>query len=167
MAPPKWLVHYWKEEPNWIKRFVRGTEINHFLCGLTDMNPANTLWTPKAIREFQAYMDSVVTMADKDMILYRGSTVESPTMHPLMPEMVNCQYMSTTKSRAIAKEFAGKKDGYLHVLHVKKGVRLYDLDAIYGENVAKREKEVLIYPGARLVLQGAKGHVLTWDVYAS
>lgn len=166
MAPPKWLVDYWKEEPNWVKRFTRGTEINHFLCGLTDMNPADTLWTPKAIREFQSYMDSVASVTEKHMILYRGSTVDSPTMHPLMPEMMNCQYMSTSKSKAIAKEFATKQ-GYLHILHVHKGVRFYDLKEIYGNNVSKREKEVLVYPGSRLVLREAKEKALTWDVYVS
>ena len=78
--------------------------------------------------------------------------------------MTNCQYLSTTKSKAIANEFGRK--GYLHVFKLEKGVPIYDMEDIYGPDDPKREKEVLIYPGAKLTLQSVNGRVFTWSVTA-
>jgi hypothetical protein len=32
---PGWLIDYWKQEPNWVRRYVRGSfELNMIMCGL-------------------------------------------------------------------------------------------------------------------------------------
>ncbi len=162
MAPPNWLVDYWKENPNWIKRFQRGTELNAFLCNVPLYRKSDTLWSPTAIRQFKAYMNRVKQAAPDGFTLYRGTTVPSPTYQPLCVEMINCQFLSTTKSRAIATEFGRK--GYLHILKLEGGVPIYDMKEIYRTDPVKREKEVLIYPGASMTLVGLKGSVFTWKV---
>jgi len=77
--------------------------------------------------------------------------------------MTSCQFMSTSKSLAIAKEFAGK-EGFIHVLHCAKGVEVYDFKNVYGDMPVKREKEVLVYPGCTLNFISKKGNVLHWNV---
>jgi hypothetical protein len=160
MTPP--LPEYWKTEKNWVKRFVRGSfELNGKLCGIY-VTP-DTEWTAPRIRAFLRYMESIKQPLQKETTLYRGSWVISPTMHPACLEMDNCQFMSTSKSRAIATEFAGKK-GYLHILECSKGVITYDLEEIYGEDRVKREKEVLLYPGCHLTFMSKRGNILRWRV---
>ena len=161
MAPPKWLVDYWKEEKNWVWRYTRGSDLNQIMCGIP---MKDSIWTKKHIREFQAHMNHVKQTLEKDTILYRGTRVLSPTMNEACFTMQNCHYMSTTKSQAIAKEFAGKKDGYIHKLYCKKGVILYDLQELYDDNPLQREKEVLIYPNHTLSFVNKKGNVLSWIV---
>ena len=109
-------------------------------------------------------MNGVKQLSPARLTLYRGTTTFSPTFHPLCETMVNCQYMSTTKDKAIAKEFGRK--GFLHVFKLEKGVPIFDMKDMYGSDPVKREKEVLIYPGAQLKLEGIEGNVFTWTVSA-
>lgn len=163
MAPPKWLVDYWKEETNWIKRFIRGSfELNIRLCSSEKLDDKDTMWKPPAIREFLKYANKVVEKS-KEITLYRGTTVPSPTMSHFDFELKNCQFMSTTKSLAIAKEFA-YKGGYIHVLHLKKGVSIYDIKDLYSNDGVKREKEVIIYPGCTLKLLAFSKNTFHWEV---
>jgi hypothetical protein len=162
MAPPKWLVEYWKQEPNWIKRFQRGTELNAFLCGTPLYRRSDTLWTPAAIKQFKTYMNRVKQLAPEGLTLYRGTSMPSPTYHPLCAEMSNCQFLSTSKSKSIAAEFGRK--GFLHIFKLEKGVAIYDMKDIYGTDPVKREKEVLLYPGATMSLVSLKGNTFTWKV---
>lgn len=165
-GPPKHVVEYWESEPNWIRRFMRGSEINAFLCDVDVYNQAYTLWTPSARRKFVQYMEEVAQTLPKKTVLYRGTSTFSPTYQPLCETMVNCQFLSTSKSKSIAREFIRRK-GYLHVLEVHRGVQVYDLQSIYNENDPSREKEVLIYPGARLELLDISGKTLRWKVVSS
>ena len=162
MSPPKQIVEFWKEESDWIKRFQRSTEINGFLCKVPIFSQAHTLWTPAAIKQFNTYMKGVKQLSPGAMTLYRGTTTFSPTYHPLCETMVNCQYMSTTKSKAIAKEFGRK--GYIHVLNLDKGVAIFDMKESYGNDPVKREQEVLLYPGAHMKLEHIEGNIFTWHV---
>ena len=160
----EWLENYWKEEPNWVKRYIRGSwALNMIMCGL-EKGIDKDMWSSKHIKQFIKYMKKVQGKLDKDTILYRGTTSISPTMSPACIEMTNCHFMSTSKSRAIATEFSGRKGGYLHTFMCKKGVPVYDLNDIYGDNIVKREKEVLIYPGCKLTLISKKGNNLVWQV---
>ena len=162
MPPPKWLIDYWKTEPNWVKRFVRGSfELNMILCG--EKPYKDTIWKKTAIHEFLAYMSTIKQQFKKKTKLYRGSHVISPTMHPVCLEMENCQFMSTSKSLSIANEFAGKK-GFVHIFTCDKGVDFYDIKELYGDDKVKREKEVLLYPGCHLKLEKKSGNKLYWAV---
>ena len=166
MAPPAWLVEFWKREPSWIRRYMQGSfELNAIMCGVSGIKKSDTIWKPAAVREFIAYMDTVAERVKEPTIIYRGTTVESPTMHSFANILPTCQFMSCTKSRAIAKEFAGKRDGYLHILHLRKGVRIKDFSEFYNSDLVRREKEVLLYPGQKLVLIKRVGNTLTWEVY--
>lgn len=163
MAPPKWLVKYWDEEPDWVKRYIQGSfELNGILCGIYVLKD-ETMWTPDTIRQFVKHMNSIGHKSIREGTLYRGSGHESPTMQDVSDKIYNCQFMSTTKSRKIAREFAGK-DGYIHVFHIMKGVTLYDLEATYGDDGIKREQEVIIYPGAVLTLIKRSKNTLYWNV---
>lgn len=161
MAPPKWLVEYWKQEPNWLKRYMRGSDLNSIMCGI---NMKDSMWTKKTISEFNNYMNLIKQPLKKDTILYRGTYVVSPTMSPACLSMINCQYMSSSKSLSIAKEFAGKRGGFIHTFLCKKNVITFDLQHIYEKEDPVREKEVLIYPGQQLTLISKKGNMLTWEV---
>ncbi len=159
---PTWLIDYWKQEPNWVRRYVRGSfELNMIMCGLKV--DKGHIWTKKAISEFQKHMAKVKQVLAKDTILYRGTSEISPTMEKACVEMSNCHFMSTSKSQAIAKEFA-RKGGYVHKFICRKGLAIYDLEDLYEGNVAKREKEVLIYPGCTMKLISMKGHILEWEL---
>jgi hypothetical protein len=162
--PPKWLTDYWKSEPNWVKRFVQGSfELNMVLCG--EKPTKDTIWKKQAIDDFLAHMSTIKQQFKKKCKLYRGSSVLSPTMNPACLEMENCQFMSTSKSLAIANEFAGKK-GFVHILTCEKGVEFYDFEELYGSDKVSREKEVLLYPGCHLKLDEKKGNKLYWTVTA-
>ena len=159
---PTWLIDLWKQETNWVRRYLHGSyELNMIMCGNTVEK--GTIWTKKAITDFERHMKKVKQTSSKDIILYRGTTVISPTMANACIEMTTCQYMSTSKSLAIAKEFATKK-GFIHKLICKKGLEIYDLEEIYGDDRVKREKEVLVYPGCNMKLIEKKGNILTWEV---
>jgi len=160
--PPAWLTQYWKDETNWVKRFVSGSfELNSSLCGLTVTK--DTIWTKSVIKQFLKYMNTIQQTTKKPTILYRGTRVLSPTMSPPCFNMVSCQFMSSTKSLFIAKEFAGK-DGFVHVMNCHKGVKIYDLHEIYRDDPVAREKEVIIYPGCHLIFIKKIGNKLYWDI---
>lgn len=162
MPPPKWLTEYWKNEPNWVKRFIQGSfELNMILCG--NKPHKDTIWKKSAVKDFLDYMPTIKQQFSKETKLYRGSTVNSPTMHEACFEMINCQFMSTSKSLSIANEFAGKK-GFVHIFTCEKGVDFYDLEDIYTDDKIKREKEVLLYPGCHLSLTKKNGNKFYWSV---
>jgi hypothetical protein len=59
--------------------------------------------------------------------------------------------MSMSKDKGIAREFTGalrKRGGvgYVHVLHLRPGVCVYDMKREYGDNAVSREKEVVLLP---------------------
>jgi len=163
MPPPKWLVQRWNENPNWVKRYIEGSfELNSLLCGIP-IDKSATIWKPSAIKQFLEHMNTIKQVAKKPFVLYRGTTVPSPTMSSLAYEIVSCQFMSTTKSHAIAKEFKGK-NGFIHELHIQKDVKYYDLENIYGDDPVKREKEVILYPGCTLHLVSFKNNKFVWNV---
>jgi len=164
MSPPKHLIEYWKNNPSWPKRYIQtSAELNWTLCGIS-YTKEDSLWTPEAISEFNTFMKKHSKPLPKMTILYRGTSVPSPTMSPLEDVIVNCQYMSTTKSKAIAEEFNWKKKGYVHILHCQRGVRVYDFENDYGDDPVKREQEVLILPGHVLTMVGMKDHTIVWKV---
>lgn len=66
-----------------------------FICGLKVAK--GHIWTKKAISDFQKHMAKACV------------------------EMTNCHFMSTSKSLAIAKEFA-RKNCYIHKFICKKGL---------------------------------------------
>ena len=94
----------------------------------------------------------------KDIILFRGTTDVNPLMNGFCYKLKNCQYISTNLSKKIAKEFTGK-NGYLHILYCKKGIKIYDNDV-----TIKREKEILILPNHQLTLLEFKNNVVKWKV---
>ena len=164
MPPPKHLVEYWKKNPSWPKRYLQtSAELNWLLCGIPH-NKEDSLWTPTAVNQFNTFMEKESVVITKPITLYRGTSVPSPTMSPLANIMVSCQYMSTTKSRAIADEFNWKKKGYIHILELQPGVRVYDFINDYGDAPVKREQEVLILPGHILTISDINGHTMTWKV---
>jgi hypothetical protein len=164
MPPPAWLIERWKEHKNWVRRFVEGSfELNSILCGVP-IDKSATMWKPAAVRDFLKYMESVKRVFTKPITLYRGTAGgESPTMSPISFDIRNCQFISTSKSQEIAKEFAGKK-GYVHEFHISKGVEYYDLEEIYANDPIKREKEVILYPNCRLQLISYSKQKLVWKV---
>ena len=95
------------------------------------------------------------------MYRYANVNVQYQAVEPPVLNLV----LYGTQSRAIAKEFAGKRDGYLHILHLRKGVRIKDFSEFYDSDLVRREKEVLLYPGQKLVLIKRVGNTLTWEVY--
>jgi hypothetical protein len=165
-----WLEKYWEEEPSWIKRYMRGSEINDLLAQKAGLGGAidvkQTMWKPKAIKEFIKFMNENKQVLDKQTTFYRGTTMISPLFNPACFEMTNHTFVSTSKSIDIAKEFMGrnKKNGFLHVLVCEKGVPLYDMKDDYGENLVSREKEVLIYPGVKFTLIKKEGNKMHWSV---
>lgn len=165
MPPPEWLKEYWKQEKNWLKRYMNGSwELNMILSGhKSEVDLTTTLWKPKAIRDFLEYMDKNKQLLKKEIKLYRGTEFISPTMDPACYQIKSKQFLSTTKSLNIAKEFAGK-NGYVHTLICSKGVPTYDYKDIYEDDNIKREKEVLIYPGVVLTLIKKLNNNLVWNV---
>ncbi len=165
MAPPKWLVEYWENNKSWSKRFQRESwSINAELCGI-DYDKTATLWNNETIKEFNDFMNKNSTIVNKKITLYRGTENMSPTMQQLCYPMKNCQYLSTSKSKAIAKEFMGRKNkGYLHIFYCQKGVRIYDMKDDYGSDKVKREKEVLILPNQKLTIFELKKNIVKWNV---
>lgn len=162
MTPPQWLIEYWKNNKSWIKRYQRESwSINAELCGIP-YDKDSTLWTKTNIRKFNKFMNENSIKLKKELILYRGTENVSPLMTELCYQMKNCQYLSTTKSRSIAKEFMGKK-GYLHILYCKKGTKIYDMKDDYDSPV-KREKEVLILPNHQLTLLEFKNNIVKWEI---
>lgn len=87
-------------------------------------------------------------------------------MSPLASQITSCQFISTSQSRAIAKEFSWPRgSGYLHILKCEPGVRFYDVALDPSpDNPAVREKELLLYPGTRLTLISRRGATFTWAV---
>jgi hypothetical protein len=164
MAPSR-LKKFWEENPNWIKRYQQtSTELNMLLCGLP-IEETETMWNSENVKEFKKYMNSHVTVLNKQTILYRGTTEESPTMRPLSFKMLNCQFMSTSKSKEIAEEFNWRKKGVLHTFICKKGVKIYDVNEnLTDGNMAPREEEVIIYPNHKMILIKRETNNLTWSV---
>jgi hypothetical protein len=163
MAPPLWLKIYWDSEPSWIKRYIQSSEINAIMCKNNIFKREHTMWTNENIKKFNNFMNKNYTEISKPIKLYRGSWYISPTFSPFLENIKNCQYISTSKSKAIASEFTGQR-GYLHIFHLEPGVKIYDLQHDYGDNLIKREKEVLIYPKMKLTLISYKNNILNWKV---
>ena len=164
MPPPKHLVEYWKNNKSWPKRYIQtSATLNWLLCGIPH-NKSDSIWTSVAVKQFHTFMNTHSVVITKPITLYRGTSVPSPTMSPLADRMITCQYMSTTKSKIIAEEFKWKKEGYLHVLKCEPGVRLYDFENDYDDDLVKREKEVLVLPGHVLTIDNIDGHIITWKV---
>jgi hypothetical protein len=165
MHPPKWLLEFWAENPSWIRRYQQSSaDVNRLLCGIS---VRDTPWNKANVKKFLAWSKSVVSVLKKPVTLYRGTSVESPTMAPLGPEITSCQFISTSTSRAIAKEFSWPRgSGFLHILKCEPGVRFYNVSLDPSpDNPAVREKEILLYPGTRLRLLGRRGATLTWQCY--
>lgn len=97
--------------------------------------------------------------------LYRGTTKQykSPTLNSFDKEVVSCHFVSCTKSREIAEEFAGKS-GYVHTFLVQTGCLVYDLAQVYTSDDPIREQEVLVYPKHRFSLLHESGHNIVWSV---
>ena len=154
MSPPK--------HSSWAKRYIQtSAELNRILCGVPHKDSS---WTSQDVSEFNSYMKKHSKALSKSITLYRGTSVPSPIMSPLEDMLVNCQYMSTTKSRDIAEEFNWRKKGYIHILHCQRGVRVYDFENDYGDDPVKREQEVLILPGHVLTIINKDAHTITWKV---
>jgi hypothetical protein len=154
----------WNQESSWVRRFIQASfELNGKMCGIP-ITP-DTVWTDENIVLFNAHMESVKTLASRMMVLYRGSTSDSPTMQDFSQEITTCQFMSTSKSKKIAAEFIFKGKGFLHTLHLHPGVAFYDFQEHYGADPIKREKEVVVYPQQRLVFRSKKGNNVIWDVF--
>lgn len=159
-----------------LEKYVQGSwDLNMILCGKRDgVDLQYSAWARNQEDDIQAFhemMKRISTPVKETCItLYRGTANPSPTIEPLAYEMRNCQYLSTTWSRKIAKEFNFKSKGMLHVLHVQKGVRIFDTTnkTIYDTDLLSmanpREKEVILLPGCHLKMISLIGQVITWKV---
>ena len=145
------------------------------LCGKgDDVSKKDSIWmykgpadTKKKIASFKRSMNRRKQIVKTPMKLYRGTTQDypSPTMNDFSHNMKACSFVSTTKSRSIAKEFAFPREtGYLHVLDVRPGVHYYDFMNNYGNDKVSREREILLYPGSMFELKRMRGKVLYWKV---
>jgi len=163
MSPPQWLIEYWKNNTSWIKRYQRESwSVNAQLCNI-DYDKNSTLWNVKNIKLLEQYIKKNSTKLTKELILYRGTENISPLMSNFDYKMNNCQYISTSKSRAIAKEFT-RKNGFLHILYCQKGILIYDMKNDYENDGVKREKEVLILPNHQLILLEFKKNIVKWKI---
>jgi hypothetical protein len=162
--PPNWLKEFWKKEPNWLLRYQQGSQINNYMCK-NKFDKKSSIWKPSNIKEFNKYLNEIGKNTKKKIILYRGTGSLSPTMKPLSEDLEICGYLSTSKSKSIALEFAHKK-GYLHILEVDKGVKICDFEEELKEKyIPDREREVLICPDQKMKLLSIKNDIFTWRVY--
>jgi hypothetical protein len=143
-------------------------ELNMYLNGMGD-GIEYTIWNEDTINKFIKYTNKVKEKFKEETILYRGTSVLSPTLTPkdskVCFEIESKGFLSTSKSIDIAKEFTGRKGkGYLHILVCQKGVKHLDMEPYYQGDKGRREQEVLIYPGCKLSLVEMVGKTLVWNV---
>jgi hypothetical protein len=171
MPPPQYEIDNWKKHKNWAHRFMLSSfALNSLMCG-TDFDKSNTSWNEENMRKFNNYMKRNAQTLTRKKLLYRGTTVKSPTMNPFSNEMINCQYMSCSKSKEIGIEFISRKkgldgNGYLHVFQCCKGVKIYDMKDKYKTFIfpLKREKEVIILPNHHMKLIKEEKNILYWII---
>lgn len=141
-------------------------DLNKFICGLNkgeiEFNK-NRLhgWDKKKIKAFIREMNKVSTFLDKEIILYRGTRkYASPIMKDFAPELINCHYLSTSRSESIANRFmraTRTQVGYLHILRCQPGVRFLDMEPYYKDSSQpglSEEEEIILSPGCTLFLLG-------------
>ena len=180
MPPPSHSIEYWKKNTSWIRRFIHSSwSLNMIMCGKSkDVDIASSIWAYKGpkqlaknISNFKRFMVKHKTTLSKPQVIYRGTTYESPTMDPLSLDMTLCSFISCSKSKKIAHEFTGSrdghlhKDGYLHVLACQVGVRITDFEPHYEGDPVKLEKEVLLHPKSILKLMKRVDNIIHWKVY--
>jgi hypothetical protein len=163
-----------------IKNFVENSfNLNMILCGFeNDVNDTKTFWSKnkkknkELVEKFLSETKKIAEKVKESFTVYRGTDLPSPTMQPFTDQMSNCQYMSTSKSKSLAKEFSRKK-GFLHHLRLEKGVKYLDIQKILksDENldkkilaVIKREKEIVLLPGCNLKLISFNKNIVKWLV---
>ena len=175
-----------KKESNWIRQYVKGSYgLNVRICG---MKKDRDIWTPKHVEQFNAFMKKSQQLVSKPIKVYRGTGSPSPTMQHSTDKhthwdkpIKNCQYLSTSKNKYIGMRFAelqAKEKGFLHLMHLHKGVKIYDVSAYPTDkepsddvigNVIKQEQEVIIYPKQYFSFIGTKrtkkgSIIFEWDV---
>jgi hypothetical protein len=156
-------------------------EPNMIMSGLgAEIDEKYATWTPQQVKALRRYIEMHEKSFQEKRTLFRGTRSASPILEPLQDvarqlerfadrtPLVNASPMSTSTSRAIAKEFAGTS-GFIHVLHVAKGVTFVDFEDVSCSqaHVMKgkaREKEVLIVPGHTLVPLRRYKNALHWLV---
>jgi len=164
----------WNSE-SWPKRYITSSQVNGMMCGTTPIPSERTkrdkagnllFWNKKTVKQFNRYMNARAGVVRKPMTVYRSTHLfPSPTKQPLEEEMTSCMYLSTTTSRKYAKGFhKGSILPFLHVMDVRPGVKIYDMQQEFDTEKENKEKEILIYPKAKLTLKRAVGRTLYWQV---
>jgi hypothetical protein len=159
------LDEHW-ETSTWPQRYGYSSfDVNYRLQGgIPQGHGAH--WTDTDVKAFVRWMNENCTRTGADTVLYRGSDAVTPhvlntTAH--QDAFVSRAFTSTSKSRKIAREFARKK-GYVHVLHVAPGVRVFDMNQ-WTAVPAQREQEVLLLPGAKFHFRRQyASNTVHWDV---
>jgi hypothetical protein len=164
----------WDRE-SWPKRYITTSKVNGMMCG-TDPIPSGRkkrdkvgnllLWNKKTVKQFHRYMSTHAAVVRKPMTVYRATDLfASPTKQLLEEEMKSCQYISTTTSRKYANKLnKGHLLPFLHVMEVRPGVKIYDVQQEFKTKKENREKEIIIYPKSNLTLKRAVGRTLYWKV---
>ncbi len=164
----------WNSE-SWPKRYITNAGVNGMMCGTTPIpserkkrdKVGNLLfWNKKTVKQFNRYMKAHAGVVRKPMTVYR-TTLEfpSPAKQPLEEKMKSCQYISTTTSRKYAKSLNKWSIlPFLHVMDVRPGVNIYDVQQEFKTKKENREKEIIIYPKSNLTLKRAVGRTLYWTV---
>ena len=161
---------------NYLEKYINtGWELNMWSAGKSDgVDWNHSFWTIPEMRKALKFFDSIAEVNQKEMVLYRGTIDNaSPTMHEMAPELPShkqkSHILSTSYSRSIADEFSNdlrKRIGYLHVLHIQPGVKMIDINKTLEAPWNKREEEVLLLPGYKLILKGVKP-IAFKDTYVS
>ena len=165
----------WNGE-SWPKRYITNSRVNGMMCGTTpipserkkrDKGGNLLFWNKKTVKQFKRYMNAHAGVVRKPKTVYRSTHLfPSPTKQPLEEEMTSCQYISTTTSRKYAKGFLKGRSilPFLHVMDVRPGVKIYDVQQEFKTKKENREKEIIIYPNSKLTLKRAVGRTLYWTV---
>ena len=165
----------WASE-SWVKRYITASSVNGMMCGTTPIpserqkrdKVGNLLqWNKKTLRQFQRYMAKNASVVRKPMTLYRKThNYPSLTKQPLEKELTSCQFVSTSSSRKYADGFGKGQSAlpFMHVLDVRPGVKIYDVQQEFKTKKENREKEVILYPKSKLTLKRAVGRTLYWKV---
>jgi hypothetical protein len=119
-------------------------EANMIMSGLENkVDKRYSTWSKSHVSSLKRAIKKMQKTIDKPLILYRGAQV-SPILEEVSDDeaisrflnkdpIVNPSPISTSTSRAIAKEFI-HRGGYIHVLHLDIGVQVLDFKNIQCSN---------------------------------
>lgn len=164
---------------DYLDRYMKDSwEFNMYLSGRKNEVNWNipTTWKIPEINKAVKYFNSIAETLEDEMVVFRGTTMPSPMMVEMSPEMPApgkekfSQVLATTYSLDIAHEFSKPKNkvvGYLHVLRLQPGVKYIDISKY---NVGEQQ-DILLVPGYKLILQEVRPinygykHIKKWEYH--